>query len=105
MFVIRAISRATHRRITQQADRGNARENKLASRINSEGVKMMSRRQRGEVMVAVMLVVLLVAMVGRGHMGMMGHGHDGKRQDAPSEPASTSQTAPTPAKATTGHQH
>lgn len=65
----------------------------------------MSRKQRGEVMVAVMLIVLLIAMAGRGHMGMMGHGHDGNRQGGASEPSSTSQTAPPPAKSAPGHQH
>lgn len=65
----------------------------------------MSRKHRGEVMVAVMLVVLLPAMAGREHMGMIGHGHDGNRQESASERASTSQAAPPPTKSASGHQH
>ena len=35
----------------------------------------MKRYQRGEVMLAAMAVMLVVAWLGRGHMGMMGAGH------------------------------
>lgn len=44
----------------------------------------MSRRQGGEAMVAMMIVLLLIALAGRGHMGMMGHSHDSSRQDGAS---------------------
>lgn len=81
------------------------RERQARIQINSEGVKVMSRNQRGEAMVAVMLVVLLIAMAGRGHMGMMGHGDDGNRQGGTSESSSTSQSTPPPAKPASGHQH
>lgn len=35
----------------------------------------MKRNQRGEVMLALMAVMLVLALLGRGHMGMMGMGH------------------------------
>lgn len=35
----------------------------------------MKRNQRGEVMVAAMAVMLVVAWLGRGHMNSMGTGH------------------------------
>lgn len=35
----------------------------------------MKRNQRGEVMLAVMAVMLVIALLGREHMGMMGMGH------------------------------
>lgn len=34
----------------------------------------MKRYQRGEIMLAMMAVMLVVAWLGRGHMGMMGPG-------------------------------
>ncbi len=44
----------------------------------------MKRYQTGEVMLAVMVVLLAVMWLGSGHMGMMGHGaaHDGKSGEA-----------------------
>ena len=67
----------------------------------------MSRRQRGEVMVAMMLVVLLVALAGRGHSGMMGHSHGANQQGGASDKASTSEPAPAapPSAKASGHQH
>lgn len=41
---------------------------------NLEKIKM-KRYQRGEVMLAVMAVMLVVAWLGRSHMGMMGMDH------------------------------
>lgn len=75
------------------------------SRMNCEAAMVMSRKQRGEAMIAVKLVILLIAMAGSGHMGVMGHGHDGNRQDGAAERASTPQAEPPPAKSAPGHQH
>jgi len=41
---------------------------------NPEGIVKMKKYQTGEVMLAVMVVMLAVVWLGRGHIGMMGHG-------------------------------
>lgn len=73
--------------------------------MNCEAAMVMSRKQRGEAMIAVKLVILLIAMAGSGHMGVMGHGHDGNRQDGAAERAPTPQAEPPAAKSAPGHQH
>jgi len=64
----------------------------------TQGAKKMKSYQKGEVMLVVMVVMLVVVWLGSGRMGMMGHGnshteeHKGtvqqKKVDAPTAPAS-----------------
>jgi hypothetical protein len=48
---------------------------RAARRLESTWEQRLKKTQRGEVMLAVMAVMLVVIWLGRGHMGMMGVGH------------------------------
>lgn len=65
----------------------------------------MKRNQRGEIMLAVMAVMLVFAWLGRGHMGMMGMGHGPGHAPTPVDaepvakgqsPAASAPTVPAP---------
>lgn len=47
----------------------------------------MKRYQTGEVMLAMMVVLLAVMWLGSGHMGMMGMGHGGGQAEKPGDTA------------------
>lgn len=50
----------------------------------------MKRYQTGEVMLVVMVVMMTIVFLSRGHMGMMGHGHAAH----PAETTPPGQTVP-----------
>lgn len=47
---------------------------------------MMKSKQKGEVMLAMMVVMLAVVWLANGHMGMMGHGSGAADKSAAVEP-------------------
>ena len=62
----------------------------------------MKRRQTGEVMLVMMVVMLAIVLLSHGHMGMMGHGSDHADGSAGADQkATTGQTqSPAPSKST-----
>jgi hypothetical protein len=53
----------------------------------------MRRNQKGEVMLVMMAVMLVVIWLGTGHTGMMGHGADGGVTKAENQPPASKDSA------------
>ena len=57
---------------------------------NMKKESMMKRQQTGEVMLVMMVVMMTIIFISRGHIGMMGHGHATHSAETAAQP----QTAP-----------
>lgn len=66
----------------------------------------MKQHQKGEVMIAVMVVMLALALWRGGHMGMMGHGgdHPGEHRAAVQQERTTAPAVPVPPEAAGNRQ-
>lgn len=65
----------------------------------------MKRRQTGEVMLVMMVVMLAIVLLSHGHMGMMGHGSDHAEGSAGAvQQAKTEQTESPAPRTSTEHQ-
>ena len=69
----------------------------------------MKRSQRGEAMLAVMVVMLTLVWLGSGHVNMMGSGHGGDHQVKNADQAAAQAQAASPAasapQGSQGHRH
>ena len=57
----------------------------------------MKKQQTGEVMLAMMVVMLVIVLLSHGHMGMMGHGSDHADGSAGNVPPATAGQTQNPA--------
>ncbi len=64
----------------------------------------MKQHQKGEVMLVVMVVMLVVVWLGSGHMGMMGHGEHAEKLAGAAQQHTETQMLPAPTESTK-HQH
>lgn len=65
----------------------------------------MKRYQTGEVMLVMMIAMMTVVLLSRGHMGMMGHGSDHTAPAAGTAPQNPADPAPKPAPGESAEAH